>query len=421
VLIAWGIVAIAGLALWIVIEPPAAVPDRSSARVAGEEAAEASQVVRGAYLARAGNCVACHTARGGALMAGGRPIDTPFGTLVTRNLTPHPGSGIGTWSDADFRRALHEGQAPGGRALYPACPYPQLTRVRASDADAIHAWLRSLPPVDAPHPGHRLQGVYGWPVALKLWRVLWFRPEPHRDDPARSEQWNRGAYLVRGLAHCSACHAPHNRWGAIDAGREFDGAPMISARWHAPSLSDPAQAGSRGLPVADVVALLRDGVASHGSALGPMAEVVLHGTSHLSDSDLRAMVVFLSDLPSTRGGAGPPAAPARTAEPRVLERGALVYREHCQDCHGREGEGAEGWPRLAGNRALTSPVAANVVRIVLSGGFPPSTPGNPRPYGMPPFSHRMSNAEVAAVVSYVRQAWGNQASPVDSGEVARWR
>ena len=427
-----GAVAAAIVGLLVAAVAGWSLPDASgpeSARAAGgqgplaerESADGAAIVMRGAYLARAGNCVACHTARGGALMAGGRPIETPFGTLVSRNLTAHPHSGIGGWSAADFRRALREGLAPGGRALYPACPYPQLTRVRAADADAIHAWLRSLPAVDAPHPGHRLRGVYGWSVALSLWRALWFRPEAHHDDPARSEAWNRGAYLVRGLAHCSACHAPHNRWGAIDRRREFDGAPMISARWYAPSLVDPAQAGSRGLPVEDVVALLRDGVAAHGSALGPMAEVVLHGTSRLADSDLRAMVTFLSDPPVARGGERPDAPAVRPAEARVLANGERLYRVHCQDCHGRDGEGAPGWPPLAGNRAVTAPSAANVIRVVLSGGFPPATAGNPRPYGMPPFSHQMTHDEVAAVVTWVRQAWGHRASPVDSGEVARWR
>jgi len=293
--------------------------------------------------------------------------------------------------------------------------------VYAEDADAILAWLRSLPPVEAPHAGHRLRGLAGSPLALSAWRAMWFRPLVHQEDPGRSAAWNRGAYLVRGLAHCSACHAPRNRWGAIDREREFDGAPMISARWYAPSLLDPGEAGSRGLPAADVVALLRDGVAPHGSALGPMAEVVLHGTTYLSDSDLEAMVAFLSDPPVSRARAAVSRARPRPAEPRVLEAGARLYREHCQDCHGPEGEGTEGIRGLAGNRALTSASAANVIRVVLAGGFPPATAGNPRPWGMPPFSHRLSNEEAAAVVSYVRQAWGNGAAGVDSGEVARWR
>jgi mono/diheme cytochrome c family protein len=383
--------------------------------------AQAAQIARGAYLARAGNCSACHTARGGAEWAGGRGIETPFGTVHAGNLTPDPATGIGDWNASHFWRAMHNGRSKDGRLLYPAFPYTHYTRVTREDSDALFAFLRTVPPVVQQNRPHALRFPYDSQVALAVWRALYFQPEPWRDDPAQDATWNRGAYLVRGLAHCSACHAPRNAWGAIDATQEWSGGLLPLQRWYAPSLRSASEGGVGHWSVQDVVRLLRDGVNDQASVLGPMAEVVHRSTAHLSAEDLSAMAVFLRTLAAAAPPTPPTPAPP-DVEPRVARLGAGLYAEHCAGCHGDDGRGtADAFPPLAGNRAVLMANPANVVRVVLHGGFLPSTPGNPRPHGMPPFSHQLTDEQVAAVVTYLRTSWGNAAAPVGLTEVLRYR
>ena len=374
--------------------------------------APADMVARGAYLVRAGNCMTCHTERGGAPFAGGRAIDTPFGTVYAGNLTPHK-SGLGDWSADHFWRALHHGRSRDGRLLYPAFPYPNYTLVTRADADAMYAFLRSVPAVDRANRPHQLRWPYGTQSALAVWRALYFRPGQHDEDRAQSAQWNRGAYLVRGLGHCSACHTTRNALGASSDMMDLSGGLIPMQNWYAPSLASPREAGVADWDPAQVVRLLQTGVSPRGTVLGPMAEVVLQSTQHLAQADLNAMALYLKSLPPSTA----PAAAVPTLNPLLAERGAKLYGEHCVQCHGTQGEGVPGaYPPLAGNRAVTLPVAANLVQVVLGGGFPPATSGNPRPYGMPPYATVLSDAEVAEVISYIRSAWGNAAAPV--GELA---
>ncbi|MCM2252514.1 MAG: cytochrome c [Ramlibacter sp.] len=373
-------------------------------------------VARGAYLVRAGNCQACHTARGGAPFAGGRPIETPFGTVFAGNLTPHA-TGLRDWSADHFWRALHHGRSRDGRLLYPAFPYLNYTRVTRGDSDAIYDYLRTLPAIERRNMPHRLRWPYSTQAALAVWRALYFRPGTYRNDPTQSAQWNRGAYLVAGLGHCGACHAARNVLGASSDMMDLSGGVMPMRNWYAPSLASPAEAGVGDWDPAHTVQLLRTGVAPRATALGPMAEVVLQSTQHLSPADLRAMALFLGSLSQGR----PPARPA-ALKARKAERGAKLYGEHCASCHGDDGEGVPGaYPALAGNRAVTLPLAANLVQVVLGGGFAPATAGNPRPYGMPPFATVLGDADVAAVISHIRAAWGNHAAAVDELAVARQR
>lgn len=376
-------------------------------------------VARGAYLARAGNCAHCHTARGGVPYAGGRPIETPFGTVYSPNLTSDAETGLGAWTSAHFWRALHNGRSADGRLLYPAFPYPNYTRVTRDDADALHAYLRSLPPVRQPNRPHALRWPYGTQAALAIWRALWFRPGVQRADAALSAEWNRGAYLVEGLAHCNACHAPRNAFGASTPPGDLSGGLIPVQHWFAPSLRDQAQAGVANWSVERIVALLRTGTSGTATTLGPMADVVLHGTQHLAEADLRAIAVYLRALAPPRAEARePPPLPA----PAVRERGIRLYERHCARCHGEQGEGVPGiYAPLAGNRAVTLDPAANAVQVVLQGGFAPATAGHPRPFGMPPFGGELSDADVAAVLSVVRSSWGNAAAPVDAFDVLRWR
>ncbi|MEO6408592.1 MAG: cytochrome c [Burkholderiaceae bacterium] len=382
-------------------------------------APSAELIARGAYLARAGNCRGCHTDRGGAAYAGGRGVPTPFGTVYAPNLTPDRATGIGAWTAAEFWRALHNGRSRDGRLLYPAFPYLNYTRIARADSDAIHTYLRSLPAVAQANRRHSLKFPYDQPAALALWRALYFRPAQIETDPARSADWNRGAYLVEALGHCNACHARRNALGAASSPLDLEGGLIPVQNWYAPSLTAADEAGVADWDLQDIVDLLRTGVSARGAVSGPMGEVVGGSTQFLTESDLRAMAGYLKALPPTapeqRRG-------ATTPDPAPDTPGAKLYAQHCAQCHGEQGEGVAGmYPELAGSRAVTMRSSANLVHIVIEGGFPPSTAGNPRPFGMPPFATVLSADEVAQVLSHLRTSWGNRAAPVTTLEVTQIR
>lgn len=408
-----GLPLLAVLALWHLnrLDEAAVPPD------ARPTAGTPQQVARGAYLALAGNCMTCHTERGGRPYAGGRGLATPFGTVYASNLTPDDDTGLGLWSADHFWRALHHGRSRDGRLLYPAFPYPSYTLVTRADADALYAYLRSLPPVRQPNRPHDLRFPYNTQPALAVWRAMFFRPANHADEAGRTAEWNRGAYLVRGLGHCAACHEARNVLGASQ-GLELSGGLMPLQNWYAPSLLDPHEAAVTDWPVDDIVALLRTGVSPRGSVLGPMADVVLRSTQHLEPADLRAMAVFLKDLPP----APQPRRPAPPPAAATMARGGALYERHCAECHGASGQGQAGlYPALAGNRTVLMHHPANLIRAIAMGGFLPATRGNPRPMGMPPFAQLLSDADIAAVATFVRNQWGGQAGEIDTRTVSRWR
>ncbi|MGZ5089991.1 MAG: c-type cytochrome [Burkholderiales bacterium] len=389
-----------------------------------------AQIKRGEYLARAGNCIACHTARGGEPYAGGLGVRTPFGTVYSTNITPDARTGIGTWSSAHFWRAMHNGRSKDGRLLYPAFPYPNYTQITREDSDAIFAFLWSLPPAEQIKRPHDLRFPYNTQLALAVWRALFFEPESFQPDNSKSAEWNRGSYLVRGLGHCVACHSSRNMFGATSEKLELSGGLIPMQGWYAPSLNSSKEAGVADWQTQDIVDLLKAGLSTRGSVMGPMAEVVYRSTQHLTDEDLRAMGVFLKALPQASAEAGETTwfswFSARKKQgplpEEVRTRGAKIYEQQCSQCHGDSGEGAVGaYPPLVGNRAVTMNIPANLIRIVLSGGYLPATAGNPRPYGMPPFAHVLSDADIAAVVTYIRSSWGNTAEPVSQLEVMRYR
>jgi len=427
-------VEVSAIASWLAAEPvpagasPAAALPAKMPLECGSTSAPASSAAsaapppaadrlseRGAYLARAGNCLGCHTARGGQPYAGGREIGTRFGVFVTPNITADRETGIGRWSADDFWRALHEGKAPDGRPYYPAFPYTEYTKVTREDADALHAYLRTVQPVVRRNAPHRLDFPYGLRPLLHIWRALYFEPGVYRSEPTRSAEWNRGAYLVEGLGHCNACHAARNVLGAT-SGPVLGGGQIEGLNWYAPALTSPLETGIAAWPLEDIERLLATGVAPRAAISGPMAEVVRDSLQHLTAADRRAMAAYLKSLPQG-------AAPALTAPMRAaIEQGGKIYDRHCKDCHGNDGLGAAGaYPPLADNRGVTSASPLNAIRSVLSGGYPPSTQGNPRPYGMPPFGQTLSDEEVAAVLSYVRNSWGNRAGVVTAVQVGRNR
>ena len=382
--------------------------------------------VRGAYLARAGNCAGCHTATGGAPYAGGRAIDTPFGKVFAGNLTPDATHGLGSWSRDDFWQALHHGRSKSGRLLYPAFPYTNYTRVSRADADALFAFLQSLPPQAVAPTPHLLRWPYSSQVALWAWRALYFTPGEFEPSTEKSADWNRGAYLVQGLGHCSACHASRNALGASATGLAGGLIPMQN--WYAPALTLAQEAGVAHWDTADIVALLKEGSAKGATVSGPMAQVVLGSTQHLREADLAAMATYLKALPDS----GTPPAPAVALSSGAPARAAKLYEKHCAQCHGAQGQGVQtpaqaglagrwAYPALAGNRAVTLANPVNLVQIVLQGAFAPATAANPQPFGMPPFMLELQDGDVAAVLSHIRTSWGNRAGTVTELDVAQVR
>ena len=375
--------------------------------------APAALVAKGEYLARAGDCIACHTAPGGKPFAGGLAMATPFGTLYTSNITPDPETGIGKWTIDQFYTMMHTGRAEDGGLLYPAMPFASYTKVTRADSDAIFAYLRSVPPVKLASRPHDLQFPYNNRSLILGWRTLYFTEGEFKPDAAKSADWNRGAYLVQGLGHCTMCHTAINSLGGSSESQAFEGGLIPMQNWYAPSLTANKEAGLGEWSLKDISDLLHTGVSARGAVYGPMAEVVYDSLQYLNDDDTRAMAVYLKSL-----GVGSPLQPATSAIPSpegslLLTLGKSVYASHCASCHGDTGLGQPpDYPPLAANPSIQMTSAVNPVRMVLNGGYPPGTAGNPMPHGMPPFAQVLSDDEVAAVVTYIRKSWGNRGTAV---------
>ena len=384
---------------------------------------EQSQVIRGEYLARVGDCYACHTVRGGQPYAGGLEMDTPFGALYTTNITPEPDTGIGKWTADDFWAALHDGKSKDGSFLYPAMPYTNYTKVTREDSDAMYAYFRTVKPVRQANVPPALGFPYNQRQLMLGWRTLYFKPGVYEDNPKQSKVWNRGAYLVEGLGHCNACHSARNILGAVSADDQYGGGLIPVQNWYAPSLTSNRETGLGEWDIKEIVDLLRTGVSTRGAVYGPMSAVVQHSLQETSLSDLTAMATYLKSI--AQSGEAPETPQVRTTAAQtetMLASGAKLYEKHCADCHQPRGEGVPRvYPPLANNQSIAMALPINAIRIVLNGGFPPSTEGNPRPYGMPPFAYDLSDDEVASVVTYIRQSWGNRAPAVAPVEIARGR
>ncbi|RJG01052.1 cytochrome c [Noviherbaspirillum sedimenti] len=419
------LLALLGVVLVLFVAIPAAVVgyqvwhEPGSGMLSAPVADSAEQLRRGAYLARVGDCMACHTARGGPEYAGGRAIPTPFGNIYTSNLTPHAETGIGQWTADDFWRALHNGKSKDGQFLYPAFPYTNYTRMTRADTDAIFAYLRTLEPVAQPNRPAELRFPYNQRILLAGWRALYFRPGEFKPDDGKSVEWNRGAYLVQGAGHCSACHTSRTTLGGSEEKLDLAGGLIPVQNWYAPALTGDAASGLGNWEARHIADLLTTGVSMRGTASGPMAEVVGQSLQYLDAADAGAIAAYLKSLPQSGAPPSLRSVAASDNAEQVLKEGQRIYEKYCVDCHKANGQGQPpAYPPLAGNRALTLDNALNPIRMVLNGGYPPTTRGNPRPYGMPPFAHELNDGEVAAVVSYMRNTWGNQApmvSPVDVG------
>ncbi|ABR90805.1 cytochrome c [Janthinobacterium sp. Marseille] len=396
-------------------------PDLGQASVPPTDPAQ--QLVQGEYLARVGNCMSCHTSRGGESYAGGRAVPTPFGNIYTSNLTPDAETGLGKWNSNDFWQAMHDGKSKDGSLLYPAFPYTNYTKVTRADSDAIFAYLQTLPAVSQQNRAPDLRFPYDNRVALYVWRALYFRPGQYANDDKQSVEWNRGAYLAQGLGHCSACHSPRDALGGTDLKAELGGGMIPVLNWYAPPLNGDAQTSLGNWETEHLAALMKTGTAPSRSVSGPMAEVVFGSLQYAKDEDIKAMALYLKSLPQQIPApvAAAESVPDETKK-NMIKAGAKLYENQCASCHQESGKGVAAiYPALAGSRAITTPVATNAIRMVLHGGYAPSTAGNPRPYGMPPFGHSMTDEEVASVVTYIRNSWGNQATAVSPNDVNRYR
>ena len=375
--------------------------------------ADTQVIARGAYLANIGNCAFCHTTRGGTPYAGGRPIDTPFGAVMSSNITSDKSAGIGQWSADDFWQALHLGISKDGHVLYPAFPYTSYSRVSRADADAIFAYLKTLPPSPQPNQPHRLLWPYSNATALKLWRWLYFKPVKYDSSV------QRGDYLVNGLGHCDACHAERNVLGAprTVSANNAGGYELPVSGWYAPPLHPSAL---QPWSTEQLQAFLQTGASANGYAAGPMAEVVQHGTQYLTPADAMAMADYLkgqTPVVTALGGYGQ-SAHGTQANPK----GARLYDQVCAECHGKSGEGHPGaYPALAANPKVLRANTNDLVLQLLYGGYPATTSGNPRPFGMPPFVLKLSDADMAAVLSYIRNSWGNHADNVSEFDINKLR
>ena len=356
-------------------------------------------VARGAYLARAGDCVSCHTAPAGQPYAGGYKLDTPFGYLLSPNITPDAATGIGRWTADDFWRALHQGVNQRGQDMYPVMPFDFYTRVSREDSDAIFAYLRSVPAVRNAVVVNHLRFPFNQRWSMAVWRELYFSEGSHKPDPAKSAAWNRGAYLVEGLGHCSACHSPRNALGGIEKDKAYTGATVDG--WFALNLTSELHTGLGSWTVEQIATYLKTGaVAGKTTALGPMALVVKNSTSQMSEADLSAMATYLKDIPanSTLRQGKPAPDPTRAA-------GAALYLDHCAGCHQAGGRGMPGvFPPLAGNGVVLASDPADILKVVLHG-----VPAQGKYVPMPAFAGQLNDQQVADLANYLRTSWGNAA------------
>jgi mono/diheme cytochrome c family protein len=385
----------------------------SLGNVRAEPSAEA--IEHGKQLATAADCAGCHTADPSKPFAGGKRLETPFGAIYSPNLTPDRETGLGAWTDEDFRRAFREGVAPDGSHYYPAFPYPYFTKLTRDDLLSIRAYLATLAPVHNARPASELWWPFKYQFVMRGWNFLFFKPGIFEPNQQKSTEWNRGGYLVTGAAHCGACHTPKNIFGADRRGRAFRGGSVDG--WFAPRLDSAARSGLKSWSVEDIVEYLASGRNSRSHADGPMADVVVNSTSKMSEGDLRAIAVYLKDLPPgvSESEVSPPPQSSMNA-------GQAIYAHACVSCHEADGHGAPRiYPPLPGNANLQSSDPASTLRIILDGAQTLTTPRAPNTGSMPAYAKQLSDQDIADLANYIRNSWGNAAPLVTPEQVKKAR
>jgi mono/diheme cytochrome c family protein len=370
-------------------------------------------IERGRYLASAADCEGCHTKPGGKPFAGGVVLATPFGKLVGPNITPDRDAGIGAWTDDEFVAALHEGRGRGGIRLFPAMPYPVYTKMSREDALAIRAYLQTVEAV----PDKVEPNLLPFPLNIRLnmavWNALNFLPGRLKPDPSQSAEWNRGRYLVDALSHCGTCHTPKDLLGADKTSAYLQGGVLQG--WFAPNITADNHKGIGRWSVEDIANYLKTGTNPDAIATGDMSEEVVHSSSHLTDADLQAIAMYLKSV----GSAGESAATPLAATDPHMVAGQAIFKDNCAGCHTDAGTGIPGlFAKLAGSHAVQSDDPTTLIRVVVAGSQGVATSGAPTAPAMPSFSWRLDDAQVASVLTYIRNAWGNAAAPVSSDQVS---
>ena len=424
------VVALICVAAWAQTRQPAIPALANPATLPGASTLNSALIEHGAQLAAVGDCMVCHTAQGGQPFAGGRPLDTPFGTLFTTNITPDPATGIGLWLLEAFSRAMRKGVSRDGHLLYPAFPYPHFTHMSDGDIAAVYAYMMSRTPVSATAPSNRLTFPLNFRPLVAGWNLLFLHEGQVADDASQSADWNRGRYLVNGLGHCAACHTPMNALGAESSGQQFAGG--LVEGWQAPPLTKLLQAPTP-WTLDQLVSYLSVGLATqHGAAAGPMLPVA-HSLADASQADVKAMATYLMSLQvpagssagsSTASSTPSPAASPQTAvtESPTLKNGALLFRAACASCHGAGSPMSTlaERPSLSQSTAVNADSPRNTVRMMLDGiGWQ----GNGPAHYMPSFATMFSDAQIADIANYTRAQYSTRApwTSLDESAVAKFR
>lgn len=414
------------LALAIAVSLPGLARSADAATAAGPGNRPSDTQQRGEYLTSAGNCVSCHTSENGRPFAGGLAFETPYGTIYSTNITPDADTGIGQWSLEEFTVAMRQGERPDGEHLYPVFPYTSFTTISDEDIADMYAYLKTVAPVKSSPPQNDLDFPYNQRWALGIWKFLFLEDRRFEPEPSQSAEWNRGAYLVEALGHCGECHTPRNFLGATDADLAMTGGTYMErvegklSAWSAPNLT----AASSGLAMwssEDIAGYLKLGFSHRAGVFGPMNKVVVNSTRHLSGEDVSAVATYLKSLPANARASGEP------ASDEVLRAGAIQYDIHCGTCHLPSGEGSdETGPPLIGSPVVLDTDPSSLINITLYGAqlpeTAPSTEWQARGWKrMEAYANKLSDEQTAALLSYMRSAWGHEAGAVSREQVATQR
>jgi mono/diheme cytochrome c family protein len=386
----------------------------SHAQSAREDSFE--QIERGRYLSVLGDCSACHTAPGTAPFSGGVVLKTPFGNLVGPNITPDAETGIGRMTEDEFQKVMSDGIGRGGYHLYGAMPFTAFTKVSKADNSAIYAYLQSLQPVENAIEPNQLPFPFSVRTSLIVWNYLNFQKGEFKADPAKSQEWNRGAYIVEGLGHCGTCHTPKTALGGDKNDQFLEGATLQD--WHAPNITADLHKGIGSWSKDDLVAYLKTGTNRFDTASGPMAEEVEHSSQHWTGEDLKAVATYLKDGPDVDGKAPTPI----PASDNRMTAGREIYADRCSACHMPNGEGVSRlFPKLSTAPLVNANDPASLVRVVLAGSKADGTQAAPTGPAMPSFAWNLSDENVADVLTFVRNSWGNAAPAVKGSDVEALR
>jgi len=386
---------------------------------------EQSSVQRGQYLVQAANCISCHTTKDGKPFAGGNAFETTYGFLgkiYSSNITPDPETGLGAWTEDDFIKAMRHGIAPGGKYLFPAFPYTAFTRLSTPDLKAIYAYLRTVPAVRSTAPQASFWFRQRWVMAV--WNWLFFKPGEAAADPSQSDEWNRGSYLVEALGHCSACHTPRNLMFAERTEQHLTGGVEVAEveagknrNWSAPNLTS-AKSGLAQWSLDDLKKYLKTGYSRRAGILGPMNEVVANSVRFLTDSDIGAMATYIKSLPAKSESR------QQTLTAGEHDAGQDLYDKYCDECHLSSGRGGlRKAPSVAASAVVQTENAASVINVILYGASAaPGTSASSDAWDdMPGFKNKMTDAQMSALINFLRSNWGNRGGRVSPAAIAGQR